>query len=211
MEDRRRDANARDDPQGRLETAVLREAGRVGYRALTVELVLERADLGRTLFYRHFANKDACYARAHAAELDRLAAHLLAGCAVGEEWQDGLETALGVLGDYVVTDPELANGVLAQVRLAGAPALAKRDAVKDRLVAALDTARATAGPEHDPPPLAGEFVYAAIEEAAVDVLSRRAAAEFSAAIPDLLFIAVAVYFGAAVAHRALGEDGSVPD
>jgi AcrR family transcriptional regulator len=205
MEDHRRDANARDDPQGRLEAAVLREAGRVGYRRLTVELVLERADVGRTFFYRHFANKDDCYARAHAAELDLLAARLLAGCAAGADWQDGLASALAELGDYVVADPELANGVLAQVRLAGEPALARRDAVKDRLVAALDTARAAAGTEHDPPPLAGEFVYAAIEEAAVDVLSRRAAPEFRAAIPDLMFVAVAVYFGAAAAHRALGS------
>ncbi len=185
---------------------MLREAGRVGYRALTLESVLERAAVGRTQFRRLFADMEECFARAYAAEAERLGDRLLAACDARETWQDALAAALGELDAFIVADPELAVGLLGQARLAREPVPAKRAAVKARLMAAIDAARLAAGPEHDPPPLAAEFVLAAIEEAAVDVLARRAPAEFAAAIPDLTFVAVATYFGGTAARRAFGQD-----
>ena len=180
----------------RMQRAALAAAGELGYRELTVRHVLERSGEPRARFYRHFANKAACYEGAYEIAANRLGDRLVAIAEAESGWEAGLSRALDCLAQFLVDEPLLARGILVEIHVAGGPAAVKRREVFERLSRAIDSARRETKSRHTPPPIAAEFILAAIEETAVDALIRGAPQEFGQTIPDLSRLAMAIYFGA---------------
>jgi AcrR family transcriptional regulator len=204
LERLREQAEAEMPAPSRLERAVLEASGEVGYQNLTVQLVLDRAEVGRSAFYKLFRNKEECYQRAYSVAIDGLAQRLLGACGEHDAWRPGFAAALRELARFVEQEPLLANGVLAQVRVAGGPAYAKRVEVFERLSRAIDSARReTSSSRHSPPPISAVFILSVIEEAVVSSLARRVPAEFAAAVPDLNYLAVSIFFGETEARKTL--------
>jgi AcrR family transcriptional regulator len=192
--DLRRERVSDEELRSALGRAAVEASGEVGYVNLTVEQILDRAGTSRTLFYRVFPDRDHCYASGYRELGDTLAAHLLEGCRAARDWRAGLAGALGALAEFMAAQPALANGLIVQVRAAGAGALRVHEAISAPLIAALDRAREEA-PGPSPPASAGSFIFAAIESAAIQALSRNAPEEFAVKVPDLAFLASATYFG----------------
>lgn len=180
----------------RMQRAALVAAGELGYRELTVRHVLERSGESRAQFYQHFANKVGCYEGAYEIAANRLGDRLVAVAQAESSWLTGLSEALGCLARFLVDEPLLSKGILVEIHVAGEPATVKRREVFERLSRAIDSARRETKSRHSPPPIAAEFILAAIEEAAVDALIRGAPQEFGQAIPELSRLATAIYFGA---------------
>jgi AcrR family transcriptional regulator len=192
------------EPAGRrqFELAALEASGEVGYRHLTVQRILDRAGLSRPRFYRTYDDKAECYAEAYDTAAERLAGTLLAA-GEGEGWVAGFRAALTELAGFLDSEPLLARGLLAEVHVAGGAALAKRKEVFERLSRAVDAARReTPASRHSPPPITAAFILCAIEEAVVRAAMRNSPAEFTAALPDLTYLATVPYFGR---ERALAE------
>ena len=153
-------------------------------------------------FYRTYEDRAACYADAYETASERLAATLLAA-GEGEDWIAAFRAALRELAAFLASEPLLARGLLAEVHVAGGAALAKRKEVFERLSRAVDAARReTPASRHSPPPITASFILCAIEEAVVRAALRGTPAEFSAALPDLTYLAATPYFGR---ERALAE------
>jgi AcrR family transcriptional regulator len=188
----------------RIGRAALEACGEVGYPKLTVEKIIDRASVSRAAFYRLYDSKADCFAKAYAAEADVLVARVLASCRSASEWKQGLDAALAELNELATADPLLANALVAQVRIAGGPAMDKRSDVLKTLAAAMDAARSES--PHSPPAIAASFVVGGIEGALLEALVRGAPAEFAKALPALRFIALAAFFGPEAARDQDGAD-----
>jgi hypothetical protein len=115
-----------------------------------------------------------------------------------------MRRALLELADYAAEDPALAAGVFSEVHVAGGVALRKRVELAKRLARAVDSARKeTRDERHDPPEATADFIVAAIEAAVIKSLQEETS--LSEVVPDLLFIAVSLYFGASTARRAIRD------
>lgn len=143
--------------------ATLVAAGEIGYRQLSVKVVLERYGGNRVQFYRHFENVGECYAAAYAVHSKRLERRLLAACAAAERWRDGLRAALAELTRFACEDPELACGLVIGGQAAGDPVAVQREEVMERLSRAIDSARRETESRHSPPPLTAIFIVSAVE------------------------------------------------
>lgn len=170
-------------------------AGEIGYTELTVKRLTERARVSRARFYRAFAGKEECYLEGERQVFSRLEAELRAPCAGEGEWARALEASLGRLAAFIEAEPLLAKGVLVESRIAGGAALEVRLEVSERLSRAIDAARRENQSRQSPPPITARFILSAIEESAVGSLVAGRPERFAAAVPDLVRIARAVYFG----------------
>jgi AcrR family transcriptional regulator len=178
-----------------LGRAAVEAAGEVGYDELSVRRVLERAGVSRAVFYRLFEDREQCYFSGYAELIDVLAVRLLDTCREAASWDEALTAVLGQLADLMAGEPDLADGLIAQVRVAGGEAMVAHDRTAASLIAALDRAREQA-PEVAPPASAAGFVFAAIETAAVHAMVRREPDDFAARTPDLTHLAAAIFLGA---------------
>jgi AcrR family transcriptional regulator len=185
------------DPQvrERIIEAVLVASGELGYRRATVAATIERYGGHRLQFYEWFGSFAECYAVAHAVHAERLTARILKAGAGPEDWWAGLRAALEELDIFARTKPALARGLLAEVRVAGEPALVQRQKGLERLSRALDSARRETGPRHSPPPLTAAFMVSAIEACMVRALTKCEPEGFHRAIPELEQLIGAAYFG----------------
>jgi AcrR family transcriptional regulator len=183
--------------------AAVSVSGQVGYRQLTVELILQRSGTSRNRFYKLFTDKAACYAHGYGLAMDCLAQDLLAPARHAGHWGEGFRPALERLARFLSADPYLAKGLLAEVHVAGEPAMTKRKEVFERLSHAIDAARREIKSRHSPPPITAEFILRSIEAAVISTLLADDPAGFRAVASDLTYIATLFYFGEAVAGQAL--------
>jgi AcrR family transcriptional regulator len=179
----------------RLARAAVEVSGEVGYRRLTVALIGERAGVGRSAFYRHFSGRHEAYASGYEAGVEALAGRLLEAGRGGGTWAEGLGAALDQLAAVLAGEPDYADGLLAQVHVAGGAALDKRKEVFERLSRAVDSARRETHPSrHSPPPIAADFIVSAIEQSVISAIGRGVPEEFGATVPDLVHLTVSTYF-----------------
>lgn len=214
MSERRMRRGDRGGPSGRAaygralemrratERAILQLSGERGFEGATVASVLERSGSTRHRFYETWPSKERCYAEAYESAVENLYTQMRATCTEAPDWASGMRRGLRDLAAFVERDPQLAAGLLVEVHTAGGPALAKRDEVIQQLAGLVDRARLDAGLGQDlPPPATAIFVVYSIEAAVIRTLAERR--PLRGVLPDLLFIAVAPYFGAPVARRAV--------
>jgi AcrR family transcriptional regulator len=197
-----------DGGQGRARTferAALAAAGEHGYRNLTVQKILDRAELNRSLFYRLYSDKSDCYASAYSREISQLTERILNASCGEVDWAAGLRAALDVIAGYLASDRLVARGLLLEVHVARGAGFNERLAVFERLADALDTARQAAGSDVAPPPLTAAFLLNTVEAAAARSLLEGEPKTFADAIPTLVFIAVSLYFGPDVAEARSGS------
>ncbi len=199
---RREDEGAEAELRAELGRRAVEIAGEVGYTELTVQRVLERAEISRKRFYGLFADKDECYLQGEREVLARLEAELRAPCESEPDWAAALAASLRHLAAFLETEPLLARGVLVESRIAGGEALELRFEVLERLSRAVDSARRESKSRHSPPPVTARFITAAIEESAVGSLLAGEPERFAASVPDLGRIAALIYFGDGTASGA---------
>lgn len=176
----------------RLEFAALEATGRWGFASLSVQKILEQADLGRTRFYQLFRNKEDCYASGYEFVADRLATELLGtACSTGD-WELGFRTTLDDLADLIGDEPQLMRALVAEAHgLAGVGA--QRTEAFERLSAAVDTAGREIPSRHSPPPNSAYFILCTIKAALTSALAAEEPDRFRATIPDLMRIVAAIY------------------
>jgi AcrR family transcriptional regulator len=174
--------------------AMLTLSGEKGYRRVSVQDVIDRYGGYRSQFYRHFSSKADCYAAAYETGAERLCARILGAAKAAEDWTRRLRIALDELARFVVERPLVARGLLVEVRVAGGPALEKRNELSNRLARALDTVRRDSS-ALVPPPITAPFLISAIEAAAISALTAKEPGRFADAVPELQEIATSAYFG----------------
>jgi AcrR family transcriptional regulator len=181
---------------------VLAACGELGFRETSVRAILERSGGHRAQFYQHFESKEDCFAQAYAAWIERLCVSLLEAAATAPGWEAGVREAIVRLFRFVSARPTIARALFVEAQIAGEPALARHDAVVERLAAAIDSARADVDPAAAPPEATGVFVVGGIESCVTEALGAGNPDRLWDALPELMHFAAGSYFGNAEAEGA---------
>jgi AcrR family transcriptional regulator len=186
----------------RLLAAMLRAVAELGYRAVTVQDVLDRAGVSRPTFYEHFENKEDCFLSAFDATATRFCSRLEAAASEGgEDWRDRLRMGMEELLRFIATEPDAARALIVEARAAGPTALLRRDEMLDRLAGWIDAQVRDELPEL-PSSVAAAGVVGGIEALLYSRLNRGETDELESLLPSLMYFAVLSYAG----HEAAGEE-----
>ena len=114
------------ETRGRIELAMLEACGEDGYRAVSVQSVIDRCGGNRAQFYRHYKARRLLRGGLRRPGRPRLVEAILGDGRGASGWRAGLRAALGRLAALVTERPALARGLLVEVHVAGGAALARR-------------------------------------------------------------------------------------
>jgi AcrR family transcriptional regulator len=103
-----------------------------GYVETTIADVVRVARTSRTVFYKHFADKEACFLETYGQMTRaRIGASLEAAAAV-ETWEEKLDSGIGAYFRWMADHPEVAVTTVVEVHRAGRRALeARSQALED--------------------------------------------------------------------------------
>ncbi len=181
---------------------VLLASGELGFRETSVRAILEHSGGHRAQFYKDFEGKEDCFAQAYAVWIERLCVSLLEAAATASGWEAGVREAIVRLFRFVTARPAIARALFVEVQIAGEPAMARHEAVVERLAAAVDSARAELAAGDEPPEATGIFVVGGIESCVCEALGAGDPGRLWDTLPELMHFAAGSYFGKEAAEGA---------
>jgi AcrR family transcriptional regulator len=187
----------------RLLESMLLVSGELGYEQVAVKHVIERAGASRATFYKHFEDREDCFAQAHRDASEWLYRRLIGAARRQATWREGLRAALSELLEFCARQPAIAKALFVEVHAAGEQALAQRADLMERLSHALDSARREIPSRQAPPPVTSTFMVGAIDTLVCAKLMDGDGARAPEMLPGLLHFVVMQYFGEKAAWEEL--------
>jgi AcrR family transcriptional regulator len=194
----------------RIVAALIQVAAERGYGETTIELVLERAELDRHAFDRHFRGKYDCFLSAWQDLNQECLETMVRAYGSREEWPDRLRAVAYQVIEGLRHDPSRASfGV--EVLAAGDAARARRDMTMRVIASLIDAGRQEmedpeAVPHTTAEALAGSAygqIYSRIVRGDVD--------ELPDLVPQLMSAAVMPYLGIEAAMAELNRGSAAPE
>lgn len=182
-------------PRQRLLEAMLAVSGELGYEQVAVRHVIQRAKTSRATFYKHFEDREDCFAQAHRDASDWLYRRLVGAGKRQPSWREGLRAAMAELLEFCANQPAIAKALFVEVHAAGERALDQRRDLMERLSRALDSARREIPSRQAPPPVTSTFIVGAIDTLVSAKLMDGDAERAPEMLPGLLHFVVMQYFG----------------
>ncbi len=170
-------------------------SGEMGYEQVAVRHVIERAQTSRATFYKHFADREDCFAQAYGEAGEWLYQRLNGAARRQPSWREGLRAALAELLEFCANQPAVAKALLVEVHAAGERSLAQRRDLMDRLSRALDSARREIPSRQAPPPITSDFIVGAIDTLLSAKLLDGDGERAPEMLPGLLHFVVMQYLG----------------
>jgi AcrR family transcriptional regulator len=196
-------SRGRRPPRDRILQAMLVASGELGYEQVAVRHVIERAETSRATFYKHFEDREDCFAQAYAGAGEWLY-HRLTGVAKRQPaWREGVRAALAELLEFCANQPAMAKALLVEVHAAGERALAQRRDLMERLSRALDGARREIPSRQAPPPITSDFIVGAIDTLLAAKLLDGDGVHAPEMLPGLLHFVVMQYLGESAAWEEM--------
>jgi AcrR family transcriptional regulator len=187
----------------RLLEAMLVVSGELGYEHVAVRNVIERAKTSRATFYKHFDDREDCFAQAQHDAGEWLYRRLIGAARRQPGWREGLRAALAELLEFCANQPAVAKALLVEPHAAGERAMAQRRDLMERLSHALDGARREIPSRQAPPPVTSSFIVGAIDSLVSAKLMDGDAERAPEMLPGLLYFVVMQYFGEAAAWEEM--------
>ncbi len=187
----------------RLLEAILIVSGERGYEHIAVQDVIERARASRATFYKHFEDKEDCFAQAYHDAADWLYRRLTGAAKRQPSWREGLRAGMAELLEFCANQPALARALLVEAHAVGGAALAEHDLLMERLSRAIDFARREIPSRQAPPPVTATFMVGAIETLVRAKLMSDEPETAPEMLPGLLHFVVMQYFGEDAAWEEL--------
>ncbi len=182
---------------------MLTVSGELGFERVAVRHVIERAQTSRATFYKHFEDREDCFAQAYGDAGEWLCRRLVGAAKRQPTWREGLRAALAELLEFCANRPALAKALLVEVHAAGERALALRRDLMERLSRALDGARREIPSRQAPPPIASDFIVGAIDTLLAAKLLDGDAEHAPEMLPGLLHFVVMQYLGESAAWEEM--------
>ncbi|HEV7483816.1 MAG TPA: TetR/AcrR family transcriptional regulator [Solirubrobacterales bacterium] len=179
----------------RLLEAMLVVSGERGYEQISVQDVIEAAHASRATFYKHFKDKDDCFAQAYHDAAEWLYRRLIGVAKRQPGWREGLRAGMAELLEFCANQPYLARALIVETHAAGGAALAEHNLLMERLSHAIDRARREIPSRQAPPPITATFMVGAIETLVRTKLMSDEPETAPEMLPGLLHFVVMQYFG----------------
>src|SRR5664279_5747787 len=90
----------------RVSSAVAATLAEHGYEGLTVERIVVEAQISRSTFYVHYANKQDAVLAAHDMVFERLLETIAQACEGDAEWPEKVNAAIGASLEFVAAQPD---------------------------------------------------------------------------------------------------------
>jgi len=103
--------------------------------------ICRRAGVSSSTFYRHFENLDACLSAAHEAAVECICELIGAGCQESEEWPDRLRSAIDAATAFLLSEPQLARLLCADLAVWVYAVGASRERLLEHLACRLRSGR----------------------------------------------------------------------
>jgi AcrR family transcriptional regulator len=177
--------------------AMIRVAGREGYRGTTVSETIAEAGVARTTFYKHFADRHECFLAAYDLAAERALTAVEAGCRDGQPWLERVHGGLASLVELLATDPPLARVVAVEAMVAGAGGRRRQLAVLERCAELLEAGEGSNGASSGPdlPEATAPMAAGAVAGLLFDEIQAGRTAELRQCMPNLLFALLTPYVG----------------
>jgi AcrR family transcriptional regulator len=187
----------------RLLEAMLVVSGKRGYESIAVQDVIEAAQASRATFYKHFEDKQDCFAQAYGDAAGWLFRRLVGAAKRQPTWREGLRAGLAELLEFCANQTPLARALLVEVHAAGGAALVEHELLMERLSRAIDGARREISSRQAPPPVTAPFMVGAIETLVRAKLMSDEPETAPEMLPGLLHFVVMQFFGEDAAWEEL--------
>ena len=186
----------------RMLEATSRAVSELGYPALTVAAILERAGVSRKTFYEHFADKEECFLAAYDVVVEGLVRAVGHAYNSEDSWRERVRGGLAEFLRFLAAEPNFARMCIVEVLAAGPSALQRRDGAMRMFTVFFEAGRQEAPPDMPPlPDLVSEAVVGAIYEIIYSRILRNRTQELPDLLPDLMYIALVPYLGPEEAAR----------
>ena len=196
-------SRGRRPPRERILEAMLVASGELGYDQVAVRHVIERAETSRATFYKHFEDREDCFAQAYGGACEWLYRRMIGTAKREGTWREGLRAALAELLEFCARRPAIAKALLVEVHAAGERPLASRREMMERLSRALDSARREIPTRQAPPPVTSDFIVGAIDTLLSAKLLDGDGARAPEMLPGLLHFVVMQYLGEGAAWEEM--------
>jgi AcrR family transcriptional regulator len=190
-------------PRERILEAMLLTSGDLGYEQVAVRHVIERAQTSRATFYKHFEDREDCFAQAYGDAGEWLYRRLIGAGRRQPSWREGVRAALAELLEFCANQPAIARALLVEVHAAGERPLVLRRELMERLSRALDSARDEIPSRQAPPPVTSDFIVGAIDTLLAAKLLDGDAERAPEMLPGLLHFVVMQYLGESAAWEEM--------
>jgi AcrR family transcriptional regulator len=196
-------SHGRRPPRERILEAMLVASGELGYEPVAVRHVIERAQTSRATFYKHFGDREDCFAQAYDDASEWLYQRLIGAARRQASWREGLRAALAELLEFCANQPAIAKALLVEVHAAGERPLVRRRELMERFSRALDSARHEIPSRQAPPPVTADFIVGAIDTLLAAKLLDGDAQSAPEMLPGLLHFVVMQYLGESAAWEEM--------
>jgi AcrR family transcriptional regulator len=196
-------SHGRRAPRERILEAMLLTSGEMGYEQVAVRHVIERAQTSRATFYKHFEDREDCFAQAYGDAGEWLYRRLIGAARRQPTWREGLRAGLAELLEFCANQPVIAKALLVEVHAAGERPLAQRRELMERLSRALDSARHEIPSRQAPPPVTSDFIVGAIDTLLAAKLLDGDGERAPEMLPGLLHFVVMQYLGESAAWEEM--------
>jgi AcrR family transcriptional regulator len=185
---------------------MLEAVGTHGYEQATVQDAITMAGVHRQAFYDSFGDKEECYLQALDAGSAWVELAMREAAAGETTWRGQLRGALTGLLRFLDEQPAVGRALLVEVHAAGPRAIGKRTEAMTRASTMMDLAREES--DDSAPAISAEAVVAGILAVLHARLPAEKQGEYLRLLPELMYLAVLPYFGAATASAEM--QGSRP-
>ncbi len=193
----------------RIVEALIEIAAERGYAETTIEMILERAELDRPAFDRHFRGKYDCFLSAWQEINEGCMREMLAAYNSQDGWPDRLRAVACEIIERLCNDPGRASFAV-EVLAAGDAARARRDMTMRVIASLIDAGRnEMEDPESVPHTTAEALAGSAYGQVYAKVVRGRAE-ELPELVPQLMSAAVMPYLGIDAGLAELGRGFDPP-
>lgn len=182
---------------------MLLTSGELGFERVAVRHVIDRAQTSRATFYKHFEDREDCFAQAYAGAGEWLYRRVTGAAKRQPSWREGLRAGLAELLEFCANQPAIAKALLVEVHAAGERSLAQRRDLMERLSRTLDGARREIPSRQAPPPITSDFIVGAIDTLLTAKLLDGGAERAPEMLPGLLHFVVMQYLGESAAWEEM--------
>jgi AcrR family transcriptional regulator len=190
-------------PRERILNAMLVTSGELGFEQVAVRHVIERAQTSRATFYKHFTDREDCFAQAYGDAGEWVYRRMVGAAKRQPSWREGLRAALAELLEFCANQPAIAKALVVEVHAAGERSLAQRRDLMERLSRALDSARREIPTRQAPPPITSDFIVGAIDTLLAAKLLDGDAEHAPEMLAGLLHFVVMQYLGESAAWEEM--------
>jgi AcrR family transcriptional regulator len=193
-------------PRERIREALMDLAVELGWEGLTLEAVLERADVERAEFERHFDGLEDCYLQIYRENAAEFETPLIAAFDAGPTWREGARAAVYLAARHIRDHPRGAAFSLLQRFNVDDLIQEHRERQMRMIVERIDLGRQEMDDPDSLSPQVAEGIMGSIFEMLMGEFQRGNGDRIEEFVPTVMYVGVLPYLG----HEAALEELTIP-